>query len=145
MYKQVKTFTKEMSNSGDQEHIGKVSKLDPALKGAYFKNLVVTWMANITGDTHSTEGCTIYLSNASGSEGWSDDAVIAARAIGGMGGVTSLTANRAIKTDVAAVSDSTGPIHIWAEVTDASVISNQTSRFTLEAWGRMIVLTEDDS
>ena len=145
VYKQVKTGTNDMGNTGDQKHIGKVTKLDPSLKGAYLKNVVVSMQLNqtVSDDKIGAVGFTVYLSNNSGNDGWSDDAVVGARSIGGSAGNCSLTANRRIMTDESEATSSSGPIHIWAEVTDHSgALDDVSARITIEAWGRMILLTD---
>ena len=145
LYKQVVTGTNDMGNTGDQKHIGKVTKLDPSLKGAYLKNVIVSMQLNdvVGSDAGATVGFTVYLSNNSGNDGWSDDAVLAARSIGGSAGNISLSANRRIMTDTSAADSSLGPVHIWAEVTDFTGITDDVSaRISIEAWGRMILLTD---
>ena len=72
-----------------------------------------------------------------------DDAVVGARSFGGSAGNCSLTANRRIMTDESEASSSSGPIHIWAEVTDhTGSFDDVSARITIEAWGRMILLTD---
>ena len=92
LYKQTVTFTKDMESAGAQRHIGKITKLDPALKAGFLKNCVITAQVNdlgplVPGDpAPNTPGITVYLSNASANNGWDDDAVLTARATGPMSG-----------------------------------------------------------
>ena len=151
-YKQVVTLTKNMGAAGAQFHIGKVSKLDPALKSGFLNNVVVSAMANKqSGSTQieraALQAFTIYLSNSSSAAGWSDDQVIAARSTPQGGGTVSLSAKRVIRTDANEEDSSLGPVHIWAEATDVPVQPNTEAegRFTIEAWGRMILLSSDTS
>ena len=139
-----------MGVTGDQVHIGKVNKLDAALKSGFLNNIVVACQAQgLSGSTQIERSAlpafTIYLSNSSSTEGWSDDQVISARSTAAGGGNVSLSAKRVIRTDVNEESSSLGPVHIWAEATDVPVQPNTNleARFTIEAWGRMILLTSD--
>ena len=140
-YKQVVTGTKDMGVIGAQVHIGKVEKLDPALKGAYINNFIVSCMTDRYADEGGTGGFMVYLSTApSGS--WSDDAVISARATPSGGGNVSLQAKRRILTDDSTDLTGQGPVHVWAEMTDLPE-ATQNARFTIEAWGKMIRLSGD--
>jgi len=149
-YKQVVTGTKDMGITGAQIHIGKVTKLDPALKSGFLKNVVVSCMyQELSGSptiSHTAlPAFTVYLSNNSNADGWSDDAVLAARSTSQGGGNVSLSANRIIRTDETASDSSLGPVHVWAEMTDVPGYSGVgfDARYTIEAWGRMVILTGD--
>ena len=146
-----------MGASGAQEHIGKVTKLDPALKSGFLNNVVVAAMSNKqSGSTQieraALQAFTIYLSN-SPAGAWSDDEVIAAKSTASGGGTVSLTARRVIRDQETIVNEDgnvvsvQGPIHIWAEATDVPVQpgTEAEGRFTIEAWGRMILLSADTS
>ena len=128
---------------GDQIHIGKVEKLDPALKGAYIHNFVVSSMTDRYSDDGGTGAFMVYLSTAAAGA-WSDDAVISARATPSGGGNVSLQARRRILTDVSTDLTGQGPVHVWAEMTDIPE-GTQNARFTIEAWGKMIKLSGDFS
>ena len=148
-----------MGSSGAQEHIGKVTKLDPALKSGFLNNIVVSAMANKqSGSTQieraALQAFTIYLSNSPAGN-WSDDEVICAKSTASGGGTVSLTARRVIRDQETITDDSEppkvlsvqGPVHIWAEATDVPVQpgTEAEGRFTIEAWGRMILLSADES
>ena len=155
-YKQTVTGTKTLGTTGAQYHIGKVNKLDPALKGGYINNFVVSVIqdnstysvappdpSDNVGGTALMGAFTVYLSN-SASGAWDDDQVLTARAVGSGGGTVSLSAKRFIKDDENADDNSISPVHVWLEMTD--VTSGATSlkaRCTIEAWGRMILLSGD--
>ena len=150
-YKQTLSMTKSMGSAGAQRHIGKVNKLDPALASGYLNNVVVTGQINdlgplVAGDpAPNTPGFTVYLSTANAGD-WSDDAILTARAFGPMAGSVSLHAGRYIKTDDSDdLTSSTGPIHVWAEITDVTVVTDIEARFTLEFWGRFISCSLDES
>ena len=148
-YKQTVTGTKTLGTTGSQYHIGKVNKLDPALKGGYIKNFVVSVMqdnttAASTGDTWGfMGGFTVYLSNSASGD-WADDQVLTARALPSGGGTVSLSARRFIKEDENADDSSLSPVHVWLEMTDVtSAATALKARATIEAWGRMILLSGD--
>jgi len=150
-YKQMVTFTKDMGASGAQEHIGKIEKLDPALKSGYLNNVVVSVMANKQSGSSQIERAalqafTIYLSNAKAGN-WDDDEVIAARSTAAGGGTVSLACKRVIRDQETIANSVQGPVHVWAEATDVPVQPNTEAeaRFSIEAWGRMILLSEDSS
>jgi len=155
-YKQTVTGTKTLGTLGAQFHIGKVNKLDPALKGGYIKNFVVSVMQNNStysvpppdpadnvGGTALMGGFTVYLSNAPAGS-WSDEQVLTARSVASGGGTVSLSARRFIKDDENADDSSIAPVHVWLEMTDVtSGATDLTARVTIEAWGRMILLSGD--
>ncbi len=155
-YKQTVTGTKTLGTTGAQYHIGKVNKLDPALKGGYIKNFVVSVVQNNStysvpppdptdnvGGTALMGAFTVYLSNSASGD-WSDDQVLTARSTGSGGGTVSLSARRFIKDDENADDNSVSPVHVWLEMTDVtSGATNLTARCTIEAWGRMILLSGD--
>ena len=150
-YKQSVTFTKNMGASGAQEHIGKITKLDPALKSGFLNNVVVSAMANKqSGSTQieraALQAFTIYLSNAKAGA-WDDDEVIAARSTAAGGGTVSLACKRVIRDQETITNSVQGPVHVWAEATDVPVQpgTEAEGRFTIEAWGRMILLSADTS
>ena len=151
VYKQVETLTKDMGSAGGQFHLGHIKKLDPALGSGFFKNVVVSAQINDLGPitpgdpAPNTPGFTIYLSNASGALGWSDNAVLTARSFGPMAGTASLSAYRNISDDTSSYDSSIGPVHIWAEITDVTYITDIEARFTMEVWGRSIKFTPDVS
>ena len=133
-----------MGNIGGQEHILAIKKLDPQLTGAFLNNVVVSGMLNNydTGITQSPPGFIVYLTS---SNTWSDDEIIGARAFNN-GGNVSLTAKRYIRSDEEDATGTTGPVHVWVEVTDlAGVGETMEARFACEVWGRFIELTVDTS
>ena len=149
VYKQSVTGTKTLGTAGAQFHIGKVNKLDPALKGGYIKNFVVSVLQNNTTiidpaiDSALMGAFTVYLSNAPAGS-WSDDQVLTARSTASGGGTVSLSARRFIKDDENADDSSIAPVHVWLEMTDiTSGATDLTARCTIEAWGRMILLSGD--
>ena len=148
-YKVVKTGTENMGSSGDQQYLGRVESLDPALRGAYCKNVVVSVQSN-DAVLSIAPAFTIYLSSAGasgdGGTGWSDDAVITARSTAAGGGTVSLAAYRKIFTEAfgSVSAEQLGPVHIWAEATDVTGAGvDITARFTMEAWGRFHTLHSD--
>ena len=155
-YKQIVTGTKNLGTGGTQYHIGKVNKLDPALRGGYLHNVVVSIMQNNTtyavpppvpsvnvGGTALMGAFTVYLSNSASGD-WKDDQILAAKSTGSGGGTVSLSAKRFIKDDANADDSSISPVHIWAEMTDVtSGATDLTARCTIEAWGRMVLLSGD--
>ena len=148
-YKQSVTGTKTLGTLGAQFHIGKVNKLDPALKGGYIKNFVVSVMQNNTTAVVAGQewgfmgGFTVYLSNSASGD-WADDQVLTARSVPTGGGTVSLSARRFIKDDENADDSSISPVHVWIEMTDVTAgATDLTARCTIEAWGRMILLSGD--
>ena len=157
-YKQIKTGTVNLGNTGAQVHIASIDMIDDAIRGAFLNNVQFSVQQNATmsspaievsGDIipisrSSTMGFTFYLSYRSSS--WDDDSVIAVYAVGGAAGNGNLTCKRSIKTNEegSTIAEQLGPIHVWMEGTDCSVSPFDTeARVTLTAWGRMILLTED--
>ena len=146
-YKQVRTLTKDMGNIGGQEHVLAIKKLDPQLTGAYLNNVVVSAQLNEQVSTSAnygqTPGFTAYLTT---SNSWDDDNIISARSFGGSAGTVSLTAKRYIRSDEEDETGTTGPVHVWIEMTDvAGVGETAEARVNLEVWGRFIELTVDTS
>ena len=154
VYKQTVTGTKTLGTAGAQFHIGKVNKLDPALAGGYIKNFVVSIIQNNStylvppepgdkGGTSLMGAFTVYLSNSASGD-WSDDQVLTARSVASGGGTVSLSARRFIKNDENDDDNSTSPVHVWLEMTSiTSGATDLTARVTIEAWGRMILLSGD--
>ena len=144
-YRQTVTGTKAMGNLGAQAHIGTIDKLAPTISAGYLNNVIVSCQNNNIDDTEVAAPFTIYLSNRAGpASNWSDDEVITARATAAGGGTVSLSAKRTIRTDESSDDASFGPVHVWAEVADSSSTTDE-ARFTIEAWGRMVILTGDFS
>jgi hypothetical protein len=147
-YKQVRTLTKNMGGDGGQEHVLAIKKLDPQLAGAYLNNVIVSMQLNESSEssisTNATPGFTAYLTSSGGA--WSDDNIISARSFGGSGGTCSLSAKRYIKSDETDETGTTGPVHVWVEMTDiVGVLETSECRVNLEVWGRFIALTVDSS
>ena len=140
-YRQTVTGTKSMGTTGEQAHIGKIAKLDPNLASGFLNNVVVSCQNNNIDDTEVASPFTVYLSNSAAGD-WEDDQVITARATPAGGGTVSLTVKRVIRSDTNADDNSFSPIHVWAETADTSSTEDQ-GRFTIEAWGRMIILLAD--
>ena len=143
-YKQVRTLTKDMGNIGGQEHVLAIRKLDPQLTGAYLNNVIVSMQLNTDDISQgSTPGFTAYLTTTNS---WDDDNVITARSVGGSAGTVSLSAKRFIRSDEDDETGSTGPVHVWIEMTDiAGTGEVGEARCTMEVWGRYIALTLDSS
>jgi len=157
-YKQIKTGTVDLGNTGDQIHIASIDMIDDAIRGAFLNNVQFSVMQNATVSQaaveddgswravsrSSTMGFTFYLSYRSSS--WDDDSVIAVYSVGGAGGNGNLTCKRSIKTNEegSTIAEQLGPIHVWMEGTDVSIAPfDSSARVTLTAWGRMIILKED--
>ena len=140
-YRQTVTGTKAMGNLGTQYHIGKIEKLYPNLASGFLNNCVVSCQNNNIDDTEVASPFTIYLSNSASGD-WADDQVITARATAAGGGTVSLTVKRVIRSDTNADDNSFSPVHVWAETADTSSTTDE-ARFTIEAWGRMVILTGD--
>ena len=145
-YKQVFTETVNLGISGDQIHIAEVTKLDPALRGAFLNNIQYNVMAQgLSGSTQIERSAlpafTMYLSYQDAG-GWSDDAVITASATAQGGGNGNLSAKRRIMTDQtgSTVAEQLGPVHLWMEATDVPVQPDTEleCRLTFTVWGRMI-------
>ena len=127
-----------MGSLGGQFHLATVKKIDPNLASGFLNNCIVSCQNNNIDDTEVASPFTLYLSN-SGAGDWSDEQVITARATAVGGGSVSLTAKRVIRSDTTEDDNSFSPVHIWAETADTSSTEDQ-ARFTIEAWGRMIIL-----
>ncbi len=148
-YKQVTTGTKNMGRTGAQVHIGKVNKLDPALRGGYLHNVVVSIMQDnatylVAGAEVALMGAfTVYLSNSASGD-WQDSQILTAKSTAAGGGTVSLSAKRFIKDDANADDSSISPVHIWLEMTDVTAgATDMTARVVIESWGRMVLLTGD--
>ena len=155
-YKQIKTGTVNLGNTGAQIHIASIDMIDDAIRGAFLNNVQFSVMQNATMaqagfpnaddpvSRSSTMGFTFYLSYRANN--WDDDSVIAVYAVGGAAGNGNLTCKRSLKTNEegSTVAEQLGPIHVWMEGTDCSLDPFDTeARVTLTAWGRMIILNED--
>ena len=146
-YKQMRTLTKNMGGDGGQEYVLAIKKLDPQLTGAFLNNVIVSGQLNAY-ETPSTTGAmspgfTAYLTSTSS---WDDNNIIAARSFGGGGGSVSLSAKRYIRSDEDDATGTTGPVHVWIEITDIAGTAETTeARVNLEVWGRFIALTVDSS
>ena len=130
-----------MGSLGGQSNIGSIKKLSPMIGGAYLNNVVVSCQQNNIDDTEVAAPFTVYLSNSPVGD-WLDSQVISAKATSVGGGTVSLSAKRYIRTNADGVTEdegSFGPVYIWAEVADTSSTTDET-RFTIEAWGRMVIL-----
>ena len=136
-YKQIVTGTKSLGTTGEQFLIGKITKLSPTISAGYLNNVVVSCQNNNIDDTEVATSFTIYLSNAE--DEWADNEVVAVKATGVGGGTVSLSAKRVIRRDLDTLDASYGPIFVWAETADSSSTTDQ-ARFTIEAWGRMVIL-----
>ena len=145
-YKQIKTGTVDLGNTGAQTHIAEIRMIDDALRGSFLNNVQFSVMDNGSrpaSDLSQVPGFTMYLSYESSS--WNDDAVIAAYSTPVGGGTGNLVCKRVIKTNEtgSTIAEQIGPVHVWIEGTDISLSINQEARVTLTAWGRMILLVED--
>ena len=136
-YKQVVTGTKAMGSTGEQILIAKITKLSPTISAGYLNNVIVACQQNNIDDTEVASPFTIYLSNSE--DTWEDDQVITGRATAAGGGTVSLSAKRTIRRDFDTLDASYGPVFVWAEVADSSSTID-SGRFTVEAWGRMVIL-----
>ena len=148
LYKMIKTGTEDMGTSGDQQYLGRVETLDASVGAAFVNNVIVSCQVNYEEAGTVPAAFTIYLSKAgstgAGGGGWNDDDVITARATGNGGGTVNLVAKRRIQTNIfgSVSAEDIGPVHIWAEVTDMPQ-SDQSCRFTIEAWGYFHTLVSD--
>ena len=143
-YKQLKTGTVDLGNTGDQVHIAEIKMIDEALRGSYLNNVQFSVMDNgsrSAAELSQVPGFTMYLSYESAT--WNDDAVIAAYTTPAAGGNGNLVCKRVIKTNEtgSTVAEQIGPVHVWLEGTD--VLGTLSARVSLTAWGRMILLVED--
>ena len=146
LYKQVATGTTNMGDAGAQIHIAKVTKLDPALRAGYLKNVIVSVqnqvIRSLTTGAAVEPAYTVYLSSAQDGA-WDDDDVISARAVNN-GGNVSLTARRRIAEQSTADNTTTGPVHIWIEQTQVGQSGiDCEARISIEAWGRGVLLQKD--
>ena len=150
-YKQIKTGTVNLGQTGAQVHIASVRMIDEALRGSFLNNVQFSVMSdelivlNSSQEVAAIPAYTLYLSTEDSSAGWSDDAVIAVSSTPAGGGNGNLTCKRTIKTDAVSVQSARdiGPVHVWMESTDVSSDGDTKARVTLTAWGRMILLVED--
>ena len=143
-YPQVFTGTQGLGITGDQIHLAEVTMLDPAIRGAFLKNVQYAVQLQSSEDFVPSEfltpSYTIYLSYAADGN-WSDDAVIAAKSFSGAGS-GSLRCSRYINTSSSGstVAEQLGPVQIWIEATDVPLQDpgGNAIRYTLTIWGRMI-------
>ena len=150
-YKQIKTGTVNLGQTGAQVHIASIRKLDDALRGAFCNNVQFSVMSDelitlsMGSDVAAIPAYTLYLSTEDSAAGWSDDSVYAVSSTPQGGGNGNLTCKRAIKTDSVGSESARdiGPVHVWMESTDVSSAGDTKARVTLTAWGRMILLSED--
>ncbi len=137
-----------MGSSGGQEHCLAIKKLDPQLVGAFLNNVVVSVQLNspTTVDPDASRTTPAFTAYLTSDNQWDDDNIITARTVGGSGGSMSLSAKRYIRTDENEPSGSTGPVHLWVEMTDIQGLLEETeARITMEVWGRYISLNLDTS
>ena len=155
LYRQVVTETANLGIVGSPVALGKVTPIDPALRGCYLENIRISVIPNILSVFSGAEddnektwngpmqspSFTYYLSFAS--DDWDDDAVICASSTGQGGGNLNLTAKRSILTDQTGseVAEQLGPIFLWAEATqvrlNVSPEFDTQARYTADIWGRM--------
>ena len=148
-YKQVKTGTVNLGQTGAQYHIAEIKMIDEALRGSFLNNVQFSVMADNlvqlsgTAEFGTLPAYTVYLSYESTS--WSDDSVIAVSSTAQGGGNGNLSCRRVIKTNEtgSTVAEQIGPVHVWMESSDVSNDGDTKARVTLTAWGRMILLDED--
>ena len=135
-YKLVNAYTKDIGATGNQFHIGKISKLDAQGITAYIRNSVIS----VISQSQTGLGYMLYATTSST---WSDNYIITARAVNN-GGTTSLSIHRGIKEDSEVVDANYGVVHLWIESTDPGVTDEEV-RLVVENWGRFIEYTEDSS
>ena len=154
LYRHVVTETADIGEAGSQTVLGKVTPIDPALRGCYLENIRISVIPNklpvFSGDSADDEktwngpgqspSFTFYLSYESTT--WSDDSVIAASSTGAGGGNLNLVAKRSVLTDQTGseVAMQLGPIFLWCEATQVGLDGETTSpqaRYTADIWGRM--------
>ena len=129
-----------MGSTGTQSHLATISKLSPTIAAGYLNNVVVSCQNNNIDDTEVASPFTVYLSNrAPPASNWSDGQVISAKATAAGGGTVSLSAKRFIRDDNPEDGASLTPVYVWAECADSSSTTDE-GRFTVEAWGRMVIL-----
>ncbi len=150
-YRQLKTGTVNLGQTGAQVHIASVRMIDDSIKGAYLNNVQFSVMSDElivlsgTSEVAAIPAYTVYLSTEDSGAGWNDDSVIAVSSTPQGGGNGNLSCKRKIQTDAVSVQSARdiGPVHIWMESTDVSSAGDTKARITLTAWGRMILLVED--
>ena len=136
MYKQIKTFTKDMGSSGSQILLGYVEPLDDDLAFGYLDRIVLTAILQ-NGDGDSG-GILCFLNN---SDTWSDSHVLTANACPGFGGRMSLSAKRKVSGGESLTTPQ-GRVYLYAELTDITVTTNVQLRCVVEAYGKFIKFVE---
>ena len=139
-YKITNVNTKAMGSTGTQVRIRDIDKIDnQSIMSGYLHSVK---MSTIFDTEQGSPGAGIMF-YATTDNGWSDDYVITASAVGNGGGSAWLNIRRTIKTgsDTPLQGQSGGPVYIWAEITDPGV-SSESVRFVSEVYGRNIEVTE---
>ena len=133
-YKRVNVQTKDIGDAGSQIRFLKVGMLDPQIKGCWLSGVKISFIIN-EGDQDNA-GVIFYASTEEEQGSWSDDKVITAAACSGYGGNCYLKINRYINTDTEDTSGAMGPVYLWAESTDTTLVDNIELRLVTETWGR---------
>ena len=136
MYKQIKTFTKDMGSAGSQILLGYVEPLDDDLDFGYLNNIRLTAILQ-TGDGDA--GGILCFLNASSS--WSDSHIITADACPGFGGKMNLSAKRKV-SGAQQITRPDGRVYLYAELTDITVTTDVQLRCVIECYGKFIKFVE---
>ena len=147
-FKIVNAFTKDIGSSGNQYHVGKISKIQAQGITAWANNCLVSVMASEIDRAAADDQVTVqpaFLVYATTESQWSDDQIITARACFA-GKTVNLPLKRSIRQDVEDPDSNDGVIHLWVEASDVSETGNDMLvRLVFETWGRYIEFEEDSS
>jgi len=137
-YKQVITATKDLGSAGEQILIGSLSPLTARnqLGRAYAKNIVMTYI--LQGDAAADPdqgGICFYVSS---NNTWADSDVITARALSLGGGTVNLPIHRWVSGEVTDDAPG-GKLYIYAEMTDFTLTTDVSVRYTAETWGSALL------
>ena len=132
LYKQVKTFTKDLGSAGGQILLGSFNPIDAAVSFGYLNNVICSSIQN-QGE-QETGGLMFYLTTDSS---WNDDEVITARARPLGGGTVNLVAKRKVSAEVFDNMPG-GKLYLWMEFTDITAITDVEARVVLEIWGNFL-------
>jgi len=131
--------TRDMGSAGTQIRIGKIESLDVQSMAGYLHNVRLSVNLNDSTGTGNLGGWIAYLST---NTSWSDDDVITARA-NKFGGTVNLSCKRSIKSEDAEPNRVDGPVYLWLELTDITIVTDVSVRYVAETWGNFIKYTEE--
>ena len=147
-YKVTNAMTKNVGSTGDQIHVGKISKIQAQGITAWANNCLVSIMSSEiqrAADDDYVDYQPAYMVYATTSSTWSDDNIICARA-GFAGDTINIPLKRPIRQDVEDTDSNDGVIHLWVEASDVALVLEYLKvRLVFETWGRYIEFTEDTS